>query len=670
MLKFIMLIHNHQPIGNFDYVMEKSYNMAYKPFLDIFADYDVKISLHISGPLFDWLMEHHQEYIEKVTSFVKSGRIEIVGSGYYEPILAAIPEDDAVNQILLFKDSLEKVFGTRVRGSWLTERVWEPQLPKIFKQSKIDYIVTDDYHFLRSGIKFEQLDGYYLTDYDNNVLAIYPGSEKLRYILPFSTIDNIYKHFKDAYQKGIKTLIFADDGEKFGIWPETYKWVYEENWLRNFFQFIVDNKDWIETTTINEHFSSNKPKGCCFLPTTSYPELGEWALPSDSSIIYKKNLDFLKSQQNFSEFKPFFQGGQWKNFLAKYPESRIIYRKMHYVSEIIRNKPLKEKKELFKSQCNDAYWHGIFGGLYLPHLRREINTNLVIAMKKALGKSYFDLFDLDLDGEDEILIKNESLALMISPKDGGTLFSIDFLENNLNLTDTITRCFEPYHLKIKEADRGDVGTKTIHEQFKAKEDGLDKLLVYDSYKKSSFRTFVFKAYPEDLEAGKPGEIYDIATKGYSWQRIKVKNTEKILLTQEDTDVVCKKTILLNKNAIHTDVNISSDYHRFAGVEWNFNLFAPDAPDRYVFINDQTKLPLNFKGTFDSFSSLSIIDEWLKVRISFEIDKFSSVVLTPIYTVSLSESGVEKTFQGTSLYFLGEIKDGSFSGNINIKIDSL
>lgn len=665
-----MLIHNHQPIGNFDHVMEKSYNMAYKPFLDIFAEYDIKISLHISGPLFDWLLEHHPEYIDKVTSYVKSGRIEIVGSGYYEPILAAIPEDDAVNQLLLFKKSLERVFGTKIRGSWLTERVWEPHLPKIFKQSKIDYIVTDDYHFLRSGFKFDQLDGYYLTDYDNHVLAIYPGSETLRYILPFSTIDNVYKHFKDAYQKGIKTLIFADDGEKFGIWPETYKWVYEENWLRNFFQFLVDNRDWIETSTINEHFLSNKPRGSCFLPTTSYPELGEWALPSDSSVIYKKNLDFLKTQQNFSEFKPFYQGGQWKNFLAKYQESRIIYRKMHYISEKIRHKPLKEKKELFKSQCNDAYWHGIFGGLYLPHLRREINTNLAIAMKKGLSKNYFDLFDFDLDGDEEILVKNGILALMISPKDGGTIFSIDFLENNLNLTDTITRCFEPYHLKIKEADKGDIGTKTIHEQFKTKEDGLDKLLVYDSYKKSSFRTFVFKEYPEDLEIGRPGEISDIATKDYSWQRIKVKNAEKIMLYQENTDVVCKKSILLIKDNIKTEVNIKSNHHKFAGIEWNFNLFAPDASDRYIFINEQTKLPLNFKGTFNSFSSLTIVDEWLKVKISFEIDNFSTLVLTPTYTVSLSESGVEKTFQGTSMFFLGEINAETFSGNINIKIESL
>lgn len=670
MLKFLMLVHNHQPIGNFDYVMEKSFNRAYKPFLDVFADFDVRISLHISGPLFDWLREHHPEYIEKVKRFVKEGRIEIVGSGYYEPILAALPEDDAINQVLLYKSTLEKVFSTKVTGSWLTERVWEPHLPKIFKKSNIDYIVTDDYHFLRSGFNLDELDGYYLTDYDNHVLAIYPGSETLRYILPFGTIDNIYSYFRTAFEKGIKTLIFADDGEKFGIWPETYKWVYEENWLRNFFQFLSENKDWVKTVTINEHFSTNAPKGCCFLPTTSYPELGEWALPSKASITYKKNLDFLKAQPNFSEWKPFYQGGQWKNFLTKYRESRILYRKMHYISEKMRNKPIKDKKELFKAQCNDAYWHGIFGGLYLPHLRREINSNLIEAMKKGFGKNHFDLFDFDLDGSDEIIVKNDKLALLISPEDGGTIFSVDFFEKSLNLSDTLTRRFEPYHLKIKEADNGEGGTKTIHEQFKTKEDGLEKLLVYDKYEKTSFRTLLFKDFPQDLETGSPSELADLAIKCYQWQRKKQKDFEKIILVQEGDEFSCKKSISLIKDCIETQVNVKSSVYKHVCVEWNFNLFAPDSDDRYVFIDEKTKLPLNFKGSFKDFRSLSIIDEWYKVKIGFEVEGFFHLVLSPIYTVSLSEGGVEKTFQGTTVFLLGEIKDDSFSGKINIKIQSL
>ncbi len=666
-LNFLMLVHNHQPIGNFDHVMEKSFERAYKPFFDIFSETDLKISLHISGPLFDWLFQNHHEFIDQIKKLVKEGRLEIVGSGYYEPIVAAIPEDDAVNQISLYKRHLEKTFDTKVIGSWLTERVWEPHLPKIFKNSGIEYVVTDDYHFLRSGFSYEELDGYYLTDYDNKTIAVYPGSEALRYIMPFSTLDKIEGYFRTAYEKGCKTLIFADDGEKFGIWPETFKWVYEEKWLYNFFNFLKENRDWIETKTVSEHLSENPPKGCCYLPTTSYPELGEWALPSNASVIYKTNLDRLKGMTDFDSIKPFYQGGQWKNFLSKYRESRFIYRKMHYISDKLREKSVKSKMELFKAQCNDAYWHGIFGGLYLPHLRREVNSNIVAAMKKALPKNFVDFYDFDLNGNDELLIKNEKIAVIISPADGGTITSIDFLDKNINLTDCLTRRFEPYHMKISEAQNLTGVAKTIHEQFKVKEEGLDKLLTYDIYERASFRCHLFKEFPEDAEKLFTKEnIHDFAIKGYGLQN---RSGKPSLLLKSDK-AVCKKYISLDGERLSTALEIKgAEDYTFVACEWSFNLFAPDAPDRYISVAGERK-PLNYKGLFKDLSSFSIVDEWFGIRIDFNTENFNNLSVYPIYTVSLSEGGVEKTFQGGSLIFIGHIVNGDFTGKIDISVSSI
>lgn len=666
-----MLVHNHQPIGNFDHVMENSFQKAYKPFLDIFSEFQLKLSLHLSGSLLEWLIINHPEYVENVKALVKDGRIEILGSGYYEPILAAIPEDDAIDQLHLYKSFLEKTFETNVFGSWLTERVWEPHLPKIFKRGGFEYIVTDDYHFLRSGFLQEELGGYYLTDHDNHTLAIYPGSETLRYIMPFSTMDKIFKFFKDSYEKGIKTLVFADDGEKFGVWPETYNWVYKENWLKNFFKFLTENRDWINTITIKEHFLSSKPMGCCYLPTTSYPELGEWALPTNASIIYKKNLDMFKTYSNYDEIKPFFQGGQWKNFLTKYREGRVLYRKMHYISNLIKSKPLKAKKNLFKAQCNDAYWHGIFGGLYLPHLRREVNSNLVSAMKTGLKKSYFDLYDFDLDGSDEILIKNEKLALILSPSDGATILSIDFFEKNLTLTDTITKRIEPYHLKIKDAQNETTGTKTIHEQFKTKEDGLDKFLSYDCYEKVSFRCHILKSLDEDIAKSLSNSIHNMTINDYDWRRERLKTGDRFSFTKNFGDLFCEKNITLLDNVIQTSINIKADeIYKYTALEWNFNLFAPDADDRYILINKDIKKALNYEGEFKNISSLSLVDEWYGINIDFDIKGFNNLHTFPIYTVSLSESGLEKTFQGTTIIFLAQLDKEAFKGETNITINTL
>lgn len=42
-----------------------------------------------------------------------------------------------------------------------------------------------------------------------------------------------------------------------------------------------------------------------------------------------------------------------------------MHKRMLIVSKLVRDNP-EARKFIFKAQCNDAYWHGIFGGVYLP----------------------------------------------------------------------------------------------------------------------------------------------------------------------------------------------------------------------------------------------------------------------------------------------------------------
>ncbi len=645
-LKFIMVFHNHQPVGNFDYVLEKAFNLAYKPFLDVFKEFNIKMTLHISGPLFFWLKENKPSYIDEIKSLVDASRIEILGSGYSEPILAAIPEDDAINQIKLFSRELKDTFGDDILGSWLTERVWEPHLPKIFQHADIKYIITDDYHFIRAGFTYDELDGYYLTEFENKKVAVYPGSEKLRYYIPFRTVEENRLFFEECYAKGIKALIFADDGEKFGIWPETYKWVYDQRWLYNFFDFL-ENSPIIETITLKEHFYHHSSKGICYLPTTSYPELGEWALPANTSFLFKKYYDRFKSMPEYDEIKHFFQGGHWKIFLSKYGESQIIHKRMIFISEQLRDKPIDDKKELFLSQCNDAYWHGVFGGLYLPHLRREINSNLIKATKKAFKKDVLINYDFDTDNKDEIFIKNDSLSIIIDADDGATVLTLDCFAKDLNLFDTLTRRKEAYHLRLMEAQQHSEGTKTIHDIFKVKEEGLHKILTYDKYYRSSLRIHLFK----DLSFENFSEMrfvpHNIATCSYYYQTFQ--NELGLLLTNKKHGVT--KHIYLKKDSILTDIacQIPKGYNIF-GIEFNINLFAPHEDNRYFLLPDGSKRFLDFAGEIKDIKELRIKDEWYQIELIFKSELLTELYIYPVYTVSLSEDGVEKTYQGSCLLF--------------------
>ena len=59
-LRLVLVLHNHQPVGNFDGVFEQAYQDSYRPFLDVFEQYDdLPIALHTSGSLMEWLDARH-----------------------------------------------------------------------------------------------------------------------------------------------------------------------------------------------------------------------------------------------------------------------------------------------------------------------------------------------------------------------------------------------------------------------------------------------------------------------------------------------------------------------------------------------------------------------------------------------------------------------------------
>src|SRR5213596_2752682 len=123
---------------------------------------------------------------------------------------------------------------------------------------------------------------------------------------------------------------------------------------------------------------------------------------------------------------------------------------------------------LFRSQCNDAYWHGVFGGLYLPHLRRAVWHNLAVAERELRRDEAitFEQLDLDGDGFEEIWVHSAAFSGVVSPRRGGAIEEYTFLGEGINHVDVLTRRREAYHaLAPEEAGRraaGD-GAPSIHE---------------------------------------------------------------------------------------------------------------------------------------------------------------------------------------------------------------
>ncbi|KKN72030.1 hypothetical protein LCGC14_0415120, partial [marine sediment metagenome] len=62
-----VVFHFHQPVGQFDFIYDDVYEKSYGPLIDKIFEYSsVKITLHFSGNLLEWLLENKPEFIDKL----------------------------------------------------------------------------------------------------------------------------------------------------------------------------------------------------------------------------------------------------------------------------------------------------------------------------------------------------------------------------------------------------------------------------------------------------------------------------------------------------------------------------------------------------------------------------------------------------------------------------
>ncbi len=656
-MNFIFAVHNHQPIGNFDHIFEDIYKKAYLPFLEVLEKFpEIKVTQHYTGILFEWLHKHHPEFIERLGALIKSNQVELLGGAYYEAILSVIPPNDRLNQIKKLSDFIFKLFEYIPSGMWLAERVWEQAIVKEISQSGIKFLPIDEAHFLYAGYKEKDLYGYFITEEQGYPLFIFPGSKKLRYTIPFASVEENIEWLKSLNsEQEDNIVVFADDGEKFGSWPGTYKHVFENKWLESFFAKLIENKEWLKTIHFSDAIKSHKPKGIVYLPTASYPEMLNWTLNPDVSEEFETFENKIINSE-LKKYSTFVRSGYWRNFFAKYPEANWLHKRMLRVSKKVNESksPKKDSAQnyLLAAQCNDAYWHGVFGGLYLPNLRFPVYRNLIKAESMIHNSKVYEVSDFDCDGRNEIIVENNFYNLYIKPEKGGGIYEMDYKTANINLLDIVNRRGESSHKKLLKKVESNLANP--------EEINLANSLIYDSYQHGSLIDHFFEhnAKPEDLYNACYKELGDFFDKEFSYE-IKEKNNiitlslckegfvdknkirlTKTIVTYDDSPIIEFKYKLENLNNISLDLKF--------GVELVYNLLAGDAPDRYYLAdeNDVKDKKLMSIGNLPNIQQISLVDEWLNIKINIKADDASEFWRLPIETISISESGYEKLYQGS------------------------
>ena len=688
---FVFGIHNHQPVGNFDFVFEDAYQRAYLPFLELLEAHPrIRLAQHYSGILFDWILENHPEYIDRLAQMVHRGQVELISGAHYEPILMTIPDRDKIGQIKKLTRMIYRHTRYRARGFWLAERVWEPHLPKVLRESGVEYTIVDDAHFKYAGLKEDKLTGYYVTEEQGVPLNIFPISEKLRYTIPFQDPEATLDYFRFVSSLGENQLaIFADDGEKFGVWPGTYDHVFKHRWLEHFFEALEENSDWVEMIHFSEALDRIPPKGRVYLPTASYREMMEWALPATAFQELEDFEQKLKDLGLFEKYHIYVRGGFWRNFLAKYPESNRMHKKMLYVSDQLEThrkkfppeKLAQAKDHLWAGQCNCPYWHGIFGGLYLPHLRHAIYQNLIeaeIMLDQVLAKTGVEtkVMDFTGNGREDILVESPLLNLYIDPHLGGNIFELDFKPVRTNILDTMTRHKEGYHRKLLEAEHShgpDGEVASIHDMVLAKEKHLERYLKYDWYLRNALidHFMPLETPLQDFADAAYREWGDFVQRPYEYRVDHTEASARIHLSRlgnlwpegHPLPFFVKKTLKILPDSAEMDIRYllenrsDQEVACLFGVEWNLGLQAGNSPDRYYEINGRkpSESHLAGKGEEAQVREIALVDEWQKFRVSFRFPQPARLWRFPIETVSMSEAGFERVYQNSVLLPLWELR---------------
>lgn len=713
-----IVFHFHQPVGQFEFVYEDVYKKSYEPLINnLFQFEKIKFTLHFSGNLLEWLLDNKPEFIDKLKIMAKRGQIEIIGGGYYEPMFAIIPYRDKIAQMKKLSDSIKDVFDLEVKGAWLTERVWEPNYPSFLNDAGLKYVIVDDNHFRSTGITEEQTLYSYVTEDEGKALRIFPINEELRYLTPWKpTYYSIDYLRKIANAEGDRIALLISDAEKMGVWGTTHEICYVEGqghedgdngkpFIPALFENIINNT-WIKSLTLTEYMENFPAKSLIYLPTASYDKMEEWVLPTSIRKNFKKVRKSLIEDESKKEIYQFLKGGFWRYFLVKYPESNNMHKKMLYVRNklisaeenllnihddkiisIILNKITDAWDEIYKSQCNDCYWHGLFGGIYLQFLRFSVYTNLINAEKlidtvNALINpemtSYIYIMPLDFNknSKTEYIIESDIYNIYIDPNDAGTLFELDYKPKSYNFLNTLTRWPEAYHeskkLDTKEVlvdryRRSMLRLRFLHDDVTFEQLQSDKYYEFGDFADKGFKVTSSEKEGRKaiLEMERIGSVKDPDSN----YRNPVRITKDIYVEDNDIEIIIRVNFEENPDKeevlkkIINQLNLAIDLPFF--FNGDMNKFQWESKQRELINGDEQNLlkPFQYKGTH-----FKAYDESYDVSLEFEISYNSNSIKIynfPIIAYAYTEEGYQKIYQGINITPIFKFEK-SFAFHLKIK----
>ena len=308
------------------------------------------------------------------------------------------------------------------------------------------------------------------------------------------------------------------------------------------------------------------------------------------------------------------------------------------------------------------YWHGVFGGLYLPHLRADAYASLLKAERQIAERRVAagEQRDYDLDGNDEYLFRGNAGAVFVHTE-GGAVIEWDIYASATNLIDTLARRPEAAHETLRRAEKagrllvgkaGEKSSRSIHEAVRAKERGLTKLLEYDPARRAMFQ--------DTVRVGREEPVV-LHAMPYTITPQREARTVSLILEPPPRALAAIPGLGIRKDLRIADEALS------VGVRYRLRNEGDD--DISLTFSSAVNLALlTESGTGDTIAlgtrkttpgkplehrnvtEVQVHSETRHFDITFAVEPGAAVAVKPIYAVANSEQGFERVYEETEIAF--------------------
>jgi hypothetical protein len=410
------------------------------------------------------------------------------------------------------------------------------------------------------------------------------------------------------------------------------------------------------------------------VPTASYFEMGEWALPPAESRAFGAAVH--SAQEAGSPEVRWLRGASWRNFQVKYREINDLHKQMLRTSakvDAMAPGPARDTAmdHLYRGQSNDCYWHGLFGGIYIAHMRAATLSHLIAAEDLADAAAGAELGseirDLDLDGRDEIRLATVGQVVTVKLDEGAGIGAWDLRDARHALTGVLRRRPEAYHetLRRHEAEEADAEARpaSIHELVTVKESGLADRLVYDEYERRSglLRFLPASATAATWSAGGRADIGDFVAGPFRIDRLDDSSTGLVrdgAVTIDGVGVPIHAEVELRLGGGRLDPTLEQrvtitnhgdrDLEARVGLEHAITMLGGGGNPAAWWELAGERTSHDGSGSARGVSRVSQGNGWLGVELGSTVSPVADAWYSPIETVSNSEGGFERVYQGSAL----------------------